>query len=187
MGIDVRPRLVEQDELWIRRERARERDALLLAAGELVRVAVAEAAEVDEREHDRHARAPLAARQAEADVLGDRQVREERVILEDHAHAAALGRHPRGAVGDDAVADPHLALVRGLEAGDEAQERRLAAAGGAEQRHELTALDAEVGVSHRGHGAEALRDPVDADHPAAHVRTTLQQRFGPVERDRARG
>ena len=54
--VDVRPRLVEQHQLRLGRERARERDALLLSARELVRVALAQAAEVDEREHDRHAR-----------------------------------------------------------------------------------------------------------------------------------
>ena len=48
--IDVRPRLVEQDELRCRRERPRERDALLLPARELVRVAAAESAQVDEAE-----------------------------------------------------------------------------------------------------------------------------------------
>ena len=42
-GVDVRPRLVEQDELGRRRERAGERDPLLLATGELVRVTAAEA------------------------------------------------------------------------------------------------------------------------------------------------
>ena len=48
--VDVRPRLVEQHDAGRGRERARERDALLLAARELVRVALAEAAQVDERE-----------------------------------------------------------------------------------------------------------------------------------------
>ena len=53
--VDVRPRLVEQDDAGLGRERARERDALLLAAGELVRVAALEPVEADEREHLRDA------------------------------------------------------------------------------------------------------------------------------------
>ena len=54
-GVDVRPRLVEQHELGRGRERTRERDALLLSAGELVRVAAAEAVEADDPEELRDA------------------------------------------------------------------------------------------------------------------------------------
>ena len=48
--VDVRPRLVQEHELGRRSEGASERDALLLAAGELVRVAPLEPVETDERE-----------------------------------------------------------------------------------------------------------------------------------------
>mgnify|MGYP003693676751 CR=1 FL=1 len=82
----------EQDERRGRRERAGERDALLLAARELVRIY----ARRDRR--DRPARAlrgrgaPAAARgevrEPEAHVGLDRQVRKQGVVLEDHAHAA---------------------------------------------------------------------------------------------------
>ena len=43
----------------------------------------------------------------------------------------------------------------------------------AEQGHQLTALDAELGFVDGLHRAEALRDAVYADHPAGHVRQTL--------------
>ena len=49
--------------------------------------------------------AALAARQAEADVGGHVQVREQRVVLEDHAHAAAVGRDPGAVAGDQAAVD----------------------------------------------------------------------------------
>ena len=77
------------------RQRARERDALLLAAGELVRVLVERAGEADERGELAHARVALGrvAAQPEADVAGDVEVREQRVVLEHHADAALLGRH----------------------------------------------------------------------------------------------
>ena len=45
--VDVRPRLVEEHELGLRREGAGERNPLLLPAGELVRVPVLEAVEPD--------------------------------------------------------------------------------------------------------------------------------------------
>ena len=42
LGVERRERLVEQQHLRLRRERAGQRHALLLAAGELVGIAVAE-------------------------------------------------------------------------------------------------------------------------------------------------
>jgi hypothetical protein len=50
-GIEVRQRLVEQEHAWLGDERASERHALLLAAGELARVSRAEGAEPDQLEH----------------------------------------------------------------------------------------------------------------------------------------
>ncbi len=55
LRVDVRPRLVEQHDARSGRERPRERDALLLAAGELVGVPPAQPAEVDERKESRNA------------------------------------------------------------------------------------------------------------------------------------
>ena len=45
--VEARERLVEEDQLRGRRERAGQRDALLLAAGKLMRQALLEAAEVE--------------------------------------------------------------------------------------------------------------------------------------------
>ena len=50
LGIEGRQRLVEQEHLWLDRERARERDALLLPARELVRVAIRLLGHVDHLE-----------------------------------------------------------------------------------------------------------------------------------------
>ena len=81
--------------------------------------------------------------QAEPDVLGDGQVREERVVLEDHADPALLGRYPRSGARDSAAVDLDGASARLLEPGDEAQERGLPTAGGPEDGDDLTAVDAE--------------------------------------------
>ena len=54
-----------------------------------------------------------------------------------------------------------------LEAGDQAQQRRLAAAGGAEERDELAALDAELRVVDGLDRAEPLRDAVAQIIPQA--------------------
>jgi hypothetical protein len=67
---------------------------------------------------------------AEGDVLLDRQVREERVVLEDEADRAPLGRQPRPLL----RAQPHASRD---ETGDRAQHRRLAGARGTDERHRL--------------------------------------------------
>ena len=101
LQVERAERLVEQQHARLVDERARERDALLLAARELPRLALAEPVEADELEDlARPARAtslprtPSAA-QAEGDVLEDRQVREERVALEDGVDVALVRRPAR--------------------------------------------------------------------------------------------
>ena len=92
--------LVEQQQLGPHRERARHRDPLLLAAGKRAHRAVGEVGEMDELEEALHRRrdlvAPAPARlQAEGDVLGDGEMRKQRVVLEHHADVApdaAAGR-----------------------------------------------------------------------------------------------
>jgi ABC-type proline/glycine betaine transport system ATPase subunit len=74
-------RLVEQQHLRIDGQAARERDALLLAAGELARLALGELGHVHQREHLGDARADALARpflrlEAVGDVLRHRHVRE---------------------------------------------------------------------------------------------------------------
>ena len=58
-GVERAERLVEQQHARAQHERARERDALLLAAGELVRLALREAGEPDELERLADPLAPL--------------------------------------------------------------------------------------------------------------------------------
>ncbi len=70
-------------------------DALLLAARELVRVAVGVLADADEVEHLLDAVGRLAAAaelHAELDVLPGGQMGEQTVGLKDHSHVAAVGR-----------------------------------------------------------------------------------------------
>ena len=78
--------------------------------------------------------------QAERDVLVDREVRVERVALEDHGDVAVARRD----VVDDPVADPDCALRDVLEAGDHPEGGRLAAARRADEDHELSVLDFQV-------------------------------------------
>ena len=86
----------------------------------------------------------LAQAQAERDVVGDRQVRVERVVLEDHRDVAIL----RGEVVHDALADRDRPVADLLEAGDHAQRGRLAAARRSDEDEELAVLDVERQVLH---------------------------------------
>ena len=153
-------RLVHAEQLGAADERARDADALLHAARELLRVRLLEALEADEIDGAVDAlggvrAADAAAVEADADVLGDRQPRVEREALEDDRRAGmhAAERH--------AVAE-HLAGGRRDEAGHDAQERRLAAARRTEHDGHLAGLDREAHVAQHEQLApvalEALRD-----------------------------
>ncbi len=148
IGVEIRQRLVEQQRLGLDDQRARERDALLLPARELARIAVRELREMRGRQDGGELASDglavdLAQHQPIGDVLVDRHVRPQRVALEDHRHVAALGRHGARRRGEDLAAHPDFAR-RGLdEAGDQAQRGGLAAAGRPEQANEPPMLDRE--------------------------------------------
>ena len=82
----------------------------------------------------------LAIRKRKADVRRHREIRIQRVVLEDHRDVALLGRE----VGDVAVADEDRPGVDLLEAGEHPQRRRLSGAGWAHQHHELPVGDVQI-------------------------------------------
>ena len=145
VGVEAGERLVEQHEARLGRQRAGERDALALAAGQLVGVAVAVAGEADDAEP------VLALARARADrdmprspkvmLPATREVREQGVLLEHEPGAPVLGLDAPRAVVDDVAADADLALVGGGQPGDDAQQRRLAAPARADERDQLVVGD----------------------------------------------
>src|SRR5262249_4940053 len=137
LGVQGAERFIEQQDGRLEHERPGKRDALLLAAGELARLAAREARQLDElkRLPDaardlvlRHPRAPEAKR----DVVEDAQVREQGVALEDRVDRALARRRAH----DVLAVEQDLAGRRLLESGDHPQRRRLAASRGPEQREE---------------------------------------------------
>ena len=131
-------RLVEQQHVRAVGERAGERHPLLLAAGELVGLALLECLEPDQRQGVADAPSHLVLGHAlalgpEGDVVADRQVRKQRVVLEHHVHGPLVG----WLAGHVAVAQQDAAARRQLEAADHPQGRRLAAARWAQEREEL--------------------------------------------------
>ena len=162
LRVEVGQRLVHEEDGRLAHDRAAERDALALAAGQLLRLAVEELAELGRLGRLVDAAldlglGELAQLQAEGEVVADRHVRVERVALEDHRDVAVLG----GDVVHDAIADLERARGDFLEPGDHPQGGRLAAARGADQDHELAVLDLEVHVLDDLDGTEALDHVVE--------------------------
>jgi hypothetical protein len=98
--------------------------------------------------------------QAEADVFAHREMGEQGVALEDLVHAAPVGRQAADvhAVQEDA------ARIGQFETGEQAQERGLPAARGAEQRDEFSGPHREADVVDGGEIAKALGHAADLDH-----------------------
>jgi hypothetical protein len=163
LGVQRGQRLVEQQHPGLDRERPGQRDTLLLAARELVRVLLGLAGQAHHVEQFAGPVAPLrgarlAHPQPEAHVVQRGHVREQAVALEHHAHVTPGGRH-RGNV---LAVDEDLARVGRLEARDDAQGRGLAAAGGTKQRDKLT-------------GCHLDREPVQGPGRSERAAQVLQQ------------
>ena len=149
LAVERAERLVHQQDARFEDDRARERDPLLLPAGQLAWVSIAEVAEFHQAEGVGHPTVDLGPRppahaQGERDVLGGGHVREQRVVLEDHADIPPVGRHARHV----AAVDLDRATARAHETGDHPERRRLARPGRPEQRHELPAPDLEIDAVH---------------------------------------
>ena len=98
--------------------------------------------------------------QGEGDVFKDVQMGEQGVALEDGVDVALVG----GDVVDALAQEEHVALVRLLEAADDAQDRGLAAAGGTQQGEEFVVVDVQTDVlQHRLAAVEGLGDVFELD------------------------
>jgi hypothetical protein len=96
LRVQVGQRLVHQADLGLRHQRAAQRHPLLLAARELRRLAIEQGGQAEQfgrlGQPLRHfGGRRLAHREAEGDVVGHAQVREQRIVLEHHRDVA-LGR-----------------------------------------------------------------------------------------------
>ncbi len=186
--------LIEEEDRRPVHERPGEGDALGLAAGDLVRAAVLEAGQLHQVEHlgdpglDVGVRNLLTA-EAEGDVLVDRQVGKESVVLEDRVDVPLVRREP----GDVAALELDLTRGRLLEPADHPEGRGLAAAGRTEEAEELALADLEVdmvdgeearlrvGLAHRrrdtpslGVAAELLRELDQPDSDVGQARRLLR-------------
>ena len=141
LGVERGQRLVEEEDLRLDGERPGQRDALLLAARQLVRVAVAATLEVDQLEQLADAPLDLGLR-ALADLAARTPMLSATVMFGNSAYDWKTIPTLRWFGGLYVMSLPSIVIVPGgrlLEAGDHPQRRRLAAAGWAEERHELAA------------------------------------------------
>ena len=167
LGVEVGQRLVEQQHARLDDERARQRDALLLAAGERRGLAAGDGldvADLDQRQRLPHAQGDLRPgdtlqTQAVRDVVEDGHVRPQRVALKDHGRAASLRRHRRHVV----VAEADAPGIERQKAGDRAKQRGLAAARGTEDGGEATGRKLERHAAQRGHRGISLDRAGDVD------------------------
>jgi hypothetical protein len=164
LGVEVRERLVHQEDVGLADDGAGERHALALAARKLGRAAVEEVGQFHHRGRAHDALAVFgfgdaADLQREADVLVDVHVGVERVALEHHRHVAVL----RVEVVHPAAVEEDVALGRVLQPRDHAHGGGLAAARGAEEDEELAVGDGEVEPLHADEGAPALGDAAEPD------------------------
>ena len=181
LQVECAERLVEQQDRRPVDERPGERHTLGLATGQLGRLATLVAWELDQIEHLRDPGpdlriADLGAPQPESHVLVDRQVREQRVVLEDGVDVPLVRRQP----GNVLALELDQAGGRCLEPADHPQRRRLAAAGWAKEREEFPGLDLEVDVVD-DHGLAVALDDIDkADVDGRHVRSHSCAGNGPA-------
>ena len=161
LGVEGGQRFVEQQHRGFDGHRAGQRHALLLAAGEFIDPARAEAVKLHQPEQPSHACGNRCGRvatnpQAITNVAGDAHIGKQRVTLKHHADAALLDRQ----LGHILVVKADVPAGIGIgEPGDHAQERGLAAAGWAEQNQAFAGLDHQVerfqGASAAGEGLAA--------------------------------
>src|SRR6187402_230068 len=181
-------RLVGDDEFRLERERARNRDALALPAGKLVRVADRHfRIEPDRAEQFLHALRGFRRSFGQAvetngltQDVADGHARVERGvrILEHHLHAAAQ-RPDRGggSAGDLLSGEADRSGGRLVDAHDESREGRLAAAGFADDADGFAGRHVEVDALDRAHDFLRAEEAVARQREVFHQRPHRQQRL----------
>jgi hypothetical protein len=149
--VEVRQRLVHEVDRRLPDDGASHRHALALATRQVLGLAIEERREVEDARRLANPTRPLLLRhpmllEREAHVLRHRELRVQRVVLEDHGDVAVPGPD----VADVAIADVYRAGVERFEAGQHAQRRRLARPRRAHEDEQLAVSDLEAQAVDRG-------------------------------------
>ena len=147
LGVEVGQRFVEQVDLRPARQGTAHGHALLLATGQLARLAVEQVFDLQQLGHARHFGVDVGLRhladlEAELDVLAHAHGRVQRVGLEHHGDVTVLGAHAAHVL----ITDHDRAAGDGLKAGDAVHQRGFTAARRADQDQELAFLDRQFDV-----------------------------------------
>ena len=156
LAVERAGRLVGQEHVGVVYEGARNRHALHLPAGKLVRPLVQVLAQAHLLERGHRALAPLRAgdagnRERELHIRKDRLVGDQVVALKDEAHrVVAVGVPvPVGVALRGNAVDHEIAAVVAIQPADDVEQRRLAGAAGPQDGHKLAVAEAEVHVVER--------------------------------------
>jgi hypothetical protein len=172
LQVERAERLVEEQHLRVVHQGAGKRHALALAAGKLRRAAPLIAAELDHGERGLGFRLALFLgnaldHEAVGDVLADRHMREEGVVLEHRVDVALVGRNAFRGLAENL----DVTFVGLLETGNETQARRLARARRSEHGEELAFSDVEgdaIDGTDRAEVAAAVDEPNGWRHGLGH-------------------
>ena len=157
LGVQIAQRFIEQKDLRVARQGPPHRHTLALTAGQLRRAAVQQVLDLQHRRHfldalGAHDLGHLAHLQRKADVVGHRHRGVEGITLEHHRDVALRRCHA-----DDVLAgDAQLAFGRLFQPGNDVEQRRFAAARGADQDQELTRCDVDLDALEHLDGLVAL-------------------------------
>ncbi|CAH0324216.1 hypothetical protein SRABI128_05041 [Microbacterium sp. Bi128] len=157
-------RLVQEEDLGLDHQCPGQGNALPLAAGELGGFAAEELPELDAVQGFPGPLPPLfpghaAHPQPIGDVVHEGHVREQRVVLKYGVDVPLEGRHGR----DVLALEFDTPGRRQLEAGDQAQDRRLAGAGRAKHGEEFPVADVQVHAIYRDGVPEDLGELTQTD------------------------
>jgi hypothetical protein len=163
-GIEMGEGFVKEDESGLEDEGATDGGACGFAAGECGGEVMEARAEVEAVRHDLGAGATFVAVHAleaegKFELFDQGQVGKEPRRLRDPAAGAFLGREP----GDVGVVEEDPSGIREIEAGDEAEGRGLAAAGGPNEEVMGAGGDVDGEVLHRMNGTEVFADSLESD------------------------
>ena len=168
-------RFVEQEHLWVHRERACNGHALLLAAGELARLGVdiGRHADLFQIPHGLLLRLGLTAAEylhlADHAVFQDGHIVEQVERLEHHADVGAVFRGVDTLSGDVFAVVENVAARRRFEQVHAAQQRRFAGAGRADDGDHVALLDIEIDIAQNLVRAKGLAQVPDLKNVVCHI------------------
>src|SRR4029077_5737327 len=170
--IQIARGFVREQEQWSHRQRAPDRDPLLLAARQLLGIAVGEPAKCQSlRELGLPGRIVTAGNAGlKGEVVPHVETGDQVELLKNQAKPIAPQRRQSAIaeIGNRRIGYPDLAAVRAIEARDQMQQRALAAAGFASKRDALAACNAQIHAAQDrdlfSGGTIGLGQVADAEH-----------------------